>query len=78
MWGQVVWNKNYRVACYTWNEYTGPSLVREYSLYAYETETGHGQRQISFKDNNFILTCRQITDCTPTQSMQIMDNRFAG
>ena len=50
-----------------------PNLVKEYNLYAYETETGYGQRHIPFRDDNFILLCRQINDCTPTQSMQIVD-----
>ena len=47
-------------------------------MYAYETETGHGERQIPFKDDNFIQSCRQINDRTPTQSVQIMDIDWLG
>ena len=36
------------------------------------------QRQIPFKNNNFIPLCRQIKDHTPTQSLQIMDIDFLG
>ena len=55
-----------------------PSLVKEYNLFTYEIKTEHGQRQIPFKDNNFILSCRQMNDHTPTQSMQIMDIDLLG
>ena len=54
-----------------------PYLVKEYNLYAYETETGHRQK-IPFKDYNFILSSRKINDHTPAQNMHIMDIDLLG
>ena len=42
------------------------NMNQEYNKYTFEIKTEHRHRQTSFKEHNFVLPCRFLSDHTPT------------